>query len=193
MLLASPPHRTLSADGRHSTGLSHAATRLERAATTDGTGTTSRTGPQSARPGHQSSPSRPGASAVPTRWGLALASGLAPYRGTFHITGGTGRLKHMTRDDGYDLCPPDTAANSLHDVGIRVWRPVATLPVRSAMSSPWRTRPKADGLGSRSAGAGLIPRPRRMGWGRSRVRWSGAGTLSIAGRRSRRCDSYQRA
>ena len=28
--------------------------------------------------------------------GPALASGLAPYRGTFHITGGTGRLKHAT-------------------------------------------------------------------------------------------------
>lgn len=28
--------------------------------------------------------------------GPALASGLAPYHGTFHITGGTGRLKHVT-------------------------------------------------------------------------------------------------
>ncbi len=28
--------------------------------------------------------------------GPALATGLAPYRGTFHITGGTGRLKHVT-------------------------------------------------------------------------------------------------
>ncbi len=27
--------------------------------------------------------------------GPALASGTAPYRGTFHITGGTGRLGHM--------------------------------------------------------------------------------------------------
>ena len=28
--------------------------------------------------------------------GPALASGLAPYHGTFHISGGTGRLKHVT-------------------------------------------------------------------------------------------------